>query len=65
MNRPNDGKAWSREQDQSLVQLIKQGLDYYEIADRLGRTAGAVISRAEYIAEMNSRFAVARAKLNG
>ena len=44
-NRPKAGKAWTPEEEQSVVEAFKKGVPFPEIAATHGRTRGAITAR--------------------
>ena len=50
---PNAGAPWDDEQDEDLETAFRRGVPFDSIADRMGRTRGAIISRLKKLGLMD------------
>jgi DNA-binding NarL/FixJ family response regulator len=52
----NSGKAWTKDEDEIVIQLMKDGKSLFEIAGELERTPGAVVARVEHHIMLIAQF---------
>lgn len=60
MTETNHGKPWTQDDEDRIVALLKLDTPLQKIAEDLGRTDGAVVSRMETMAYNLEKFNVAK-----
>ncbi len=56
----NSGKQWTQEDDDRLVAMLQLDIPLRKIAEDLGRTEGAVLSRMESMMYSIQKFSIAK-----
>lgn len=49
LNRPNSGKPWTAELDQSLINMFREHVPFPKICEWHGRTGNSIVSRLVHL----------------